>query len=49
MIVQKRINEINTAAAPLLDGNRNIGGWNWLAMILGLPFFALSVWGVFLE
>src|SRR6185503_317325 len=31
MIVQKRINEINTAAAPLLDGNRNIGGWNWLA------------------
>jgi len=49
MIVQKRMNDIHAKTAPFANPNRNIRAWNWLAMFLGLPFFAFSVWATLAE
>lgn len=46
-MVQHLANEANQKAAPLADRNARIRRWNWLAIILGIPFFALAVYGTF--
>lgn len=46
-VVQQLANEVNHKAAPLADRNLRLRGWNWLAVIVGLPFFALALYGVF--
>lgn len=45
--VQQAVNELNARAAPGHDGNARFSGWNWAAVLLGLPFFALAVIGTF--
>jgi hypothetical protein len=49
VIVQRRMDELNAAASPLADRNTRIRGWNWLAMIIGIPFFALLLHTMFTE
>lgn len=48
-ILQHRANALNALAAPLADPNTRIRAWNWLAAVLGLPFFAWVVWLTFTE
>lgn len=46
-LVQQLANEVNQKAAPLADRNDRIRRWNWLAVFLGLPFFAFAVYATF--
>jgi hypothetical protein len=45
---QQAVNELNATAAPGHDPNTRFRGWNWVAVLLGLPLFALAVFGTFL-
>lgn len=45
--VQQAVNDLNRKLAPDHDTNSRIEGWNWLAVILGLPFLAMAVYGAF--
>lgn len=45
--VQQAVNELNTSAVPGHDKNARFSGWNWVAVLIGLPFFALAVFGTF--
>lgn len=45
--VQQTVNEINAVAVPGHDRNSRLSGWNWAAVLIGLPFFALAVFGTF--
>jgi hypothetical protein len=47
-IVQKLANEVNQKAAPLADRNARIRGWNWLALIVGIPLVLLAIAGAFM-
>lgn len=46
--VQQAVNAINAMAVPGHDANARFRGWNWVAIFVGLPFFALAVFGTFL-
>lgn len=48
-VVQRRANRVNAQEAPLSDRNSRIRGWNWLAVLIGLPLFVMAVIGTFLE
>ena len=48
MLVQNVANQVNRKAVPLADRNGRIRGWNWLAVIVGIPLFVLAVIGTFL-
>jgi hypothetical protein len=39
---------VNRKAAPLADRNGRIRGWNWLAVLLGIPLFVLALIGTFM-
>lgn len=39
---------VNDAVAPGHDQNSRLKGWNWLAVVLGLPFLAIAIFGAFL-
>ncbi len=45
--VQLAVNELNAVAAPGHDENSRFTVWNWVAVLLGLPFFALAIVGTF--
>lgn len=45
--VQSRINQLNAQFAPGHDPNTQFSVWNWLAIVLGLPFLALALVGTF--
>lgn len=45
---QLAASRVNDAAAPGHDQNSRLKGWNWLAVVLGLPFLAMAVFGAFL-
>jgi hypothetical protein len=46
--VQTEINRINAVVAPNHNANDRFSGWNWVAVVLGGPFFALTIYGSFL-
>ncbi|HWA38844.1 MAG TPA: hypothetical protein VG873_13360 [Burkholderiales bacterium] len=46
--VQQAVNDLNRLAAPGYEPNAKFRGWNWLAIVIGVPFFALAVFGAFL-
>lgn len=46
--VQRAVNELNAVAAPGHDANTRFRGWNWVAVFLGLPFWALVLIGTLL-
>jgi hypothetical protein len=48
LYVQHHINQLHAAVAPYTDRNTRIRRWNWLAIVLGLPFMALAIYGSFL-
>ena len=48
MYVQQLANEVIQKASPLADRNARIRSWNWLAIVLGIPFFILAVIGTFM-
>lgn len=48
MLVQDVANHVNRKAAPLADRNGRIRGWNWLAVLLGIPLFVLALIGTFM-
>lgn len=45
--VQIAVNDLNAVAAPGHDVNAKFTGWNWVAALVGLPFFGLAVLGTF--
>ncbi|MEA2491179.1 MAG: hypothetical protein QOH21_2971 [Acidobacteriota bacterium] len=47
-LAQHQVNRLHAVAVPFADGNRRIRGWNWLAIVLGLPFLAMALVGTFM-
>lgn len=45
--VQLKVNDINAKIAPDHDRNTRFTAWNWAAVIIGLPMFALVLMGAF--
>lgn len=45
--VQAQVNQINAGSVPEHDRNERIRGWNWVAVLIGLPLFGLVVYGTF--
>jgi hypothetical protein len=43
--VQWAVNDLNAVASPGHDANTRFTAWNWVAVLLGLPFFALAIIG----
>ena len=48
MLLQSVANRVNHKAAPLADRNGRIRGWNWLAVLVGIPLFILAIIGTFM-
>lgn len=48
VLLQRLANEVIQKASPLVDRNDAIRGWNWLAVVLGIPFFFLALIGAFM-
>lgn len=46
--VQRAINGINAVVAPAHEPNSRFSVWNWIAVVIGGPFFLLAVYGTFL-
>ena len=46
--VQEEMNAINQDAAPQHDPNARFTAWNWVAVLVGGPFFLLAVYGTFM-
>ena len=49
VVVQSRVNEINTKAAPLADRNARLRGANWIVIVVGSIFVALILIGTFID
>ncbi len=45
--VQRAINTINQQQVAGHDPNTRITAWNWVVLVMGLPIFALAVYGTF--
>jgi hypothetical protein len=45
--VQASVNAVNQIASPDHDPNARFTAWNWVAVILGGPFFLLALYGTF--
>lgn len=43
--VQRAVNELNAVARPGHDANTGFRGWNWVAVFVGLPIFAMGAMG----
>lgn len=48
LFVQNVANHVNRKAAPLMDPNGRIRGWNWLAVLVGIPLFIFAIIGTFM-
>lgn len=44
---ERGVHHRDRPVAGLAVANDRIRGWNWLALLLGLPFFAFTIWIVF--
>jgi len=45
---QRVANDVMARTRPTQDGNTRFAGWNWAAVLLGLPLMLLAIVGSFL-